>query len=213
MLNYQFPLKLLTLMLCLASASAACAMSSSEAEDVEKAADKLAIANDFKSAFRVIREMIEKAEADGDAASAQIGYRFLERELIADEALSGITQLSIAGAVCKNGFDKGMSLMDEMLHSKFAATAEESVIAEKTALLNIAKVKYGAPNVDTCQQQDLIADAELEKQRLLELRQGEKLAARSKLAPSVLHSLDNDSLCVNYGDFLRGSPPFKLEGE
>ena len=223
--QFQFQFQLLTLTLCLAVGSAACATSLSETYSRRDkvyaltAANDFAAVNDFQSSFRVIRVMIEEADVAGDAASAQIGYRFLkERQLIANEALRGVTAMSVVSSICENGFDKGISLMTEILNSKLAATAQDSVIAEKTALLTLAKERFSVLKDDACQKEKMpaaaesliaavksvIVEAEREEQRLIQVTQAAETAERVKLAPGVLRSMDSGSLCITYGDFLHG---------
>ena len=197
--------------LCLAGQGAAFAMSLSDAQAVERTADKFAIANDFKSSFRVIREMIEKAEASENKAAAEIGYRFLmERQLIANEALEELTPKFIARTVCENGFDKGMSRLNEILNSKLAATAQKEVIAEKTVLLKNVSDIYGAQKEDACQNERILAAADREQQQALDKKNAAEVAERTKLAPSVLRHTDNITLCGMFGSHINGKTPPEL---
>lgn len=213
-------LRLILVNFCFASAGSAYAVSLSEAQAVEKMADIFATANDFKTSFSLIREMIEKAESSGNKASAEIGYRFLrERQLIANEALEEFTPTFIARTICNYGLDNGMNKLNKILNSKIAATAEIDVIAEKTALLNHSNDLFGPQKEDACQSERLLAaedkikaDAEREKQQLLVKKNAAEAAERTKEAPNLLRSIDNTSLCIMYGKLVNRETPSELLG-
>lgn len=218
MLKNQIFFKFFIFTLCLAGKGTAFAMSLSDAQAVERMADKFAIANDFKSSFRVIREMIEKAESTENKASAEIGYRFLkERQLIANEALAEFTPTFVTRTICNYGLNNGTFKLNELLNSKIAAIAEIDVIAEKTVLLKYSNDLFGAQKEDACQSQRLLAaedqikaDVEREKQKLLDKKKTAEAAERNKLAPSVLRGTDNVTLCIMYGTHINGDTPSDL---
>jgi hypothetical protein len=211
MAKHTFLFKFLMSTLCLAGQGSAFAMSLSDAQAVERTADKFAIANDFKSSFRVIREMIEKAEASENKAAAEIGYRFLmERQLIANEAIQELTPKFIARTVCENGFDKGMSKLNAILSSKIASTAQSEVIAEKTILLKNINEIYGLQKEDACQNERALEAADREQQQALDRKKTAEVAERTKLAPSVLRNADDITLCGMFGSHVSGKTPAEL---
>jgi hypothetical protein len=130
-----------------------------------------------------------------------------------------LTPKFIASTVCKDGFDKGMSKINEILHSKIAATAQSEVIAEKTALLNYSNNIFGAQKEDACQSESLLAaedkikaDLEREQQQALDKKNAAELVERIKLAPSFLRNNDDIRLCRTYGLNVIGKSPDEFSG-
>ncbi|WP_372825511.1 hypothetical protein [Polaromonas sp.] len=240
MLKYSFSIKLLALTLGIAAGSTVYALTLYEATEIEKKAIKFAIDKDYKSAFRIVREMIEKAEASGEAGTARFGYRILQgRNLIANEALADITTPKIARVVCEKGFDEGMAQMETTLNSKLAGAADRSVYSQKAAVLKAIMEKYGAQKVGACialssdttveeqaiaalkaEEERAIAVLKAEEQRTLKFKEAEEeaeqkrlIAERAKAAPGVLrNNWSTELFCENYGEFLRGTTPSALAG-
>lgn len=207
--------------------------------EVENQATQFANVKDYKSAFQLMRETIEKAEEAGNSLVANDGYLFLRaNRLIANEAVAGISLQFVARIVCESGFDQGMAQMDRVLNSKLATTANLTIIWQKAKLLHDLKEKYGSQTGDVCSSlsDDAVAEAnaeanaiaaanaeaarlKAEEVRLLGLKEVEEaaekkriIAERVKAAPGVLRNdWGKELFCVNYGNFLRGSTPLELE--
>ncbi len=186
----------------------------------EVAAEKYIKDNDFLSAFNVMRDVIHEMEKIGDFASAKNGYAFLEeRPLVANESLSEIKPEPIVKTICKYGYEKGFQILDDIQNSKFASAAEAPIKQERRMLVEIAKTKYQALTANDCQESNLVKLTEIlsnalvkEKDRLSAVQQAEELANRTKLATKFLPNMSNDSFCVTYGEYLRGSTPNELNG-